>query len=72
MMKRQTYAPSELTKCPEPLNGAILKSGGPIMAVLGYDQDGKAICEWDDGRARFAPVSIYRLIPYKPEEDKEA
>jgi hypothetical protein len=32
MMKRQTYAPGELTKCPEPLNGATLKSGGPIMA----------------------------------------
>ena len=62
-MHHGQFDPAELEKVELPTHPVILKSGGPIMSVVGI-RHGLVVCEWSDGRAAFPPSSLYRLVEF--------
>ena len=62
-LRRDTFEMNELAKVEPPASPVILKSGGPIMDLIEFGE-GLAVCEWEDGRARFPLSSLYRLVPF--------
>lgn len=66
-LRRESFPVGNLVRVPSPAAPVVLKSGGPVMNLLGVT-DGIALCEWltaDDrlSRGTFPVPCLYRCVP---------
>jgi uncharacterized protein YodC (DUF2158 family) len=54
-LNRETFADSDLTKLPEPVNPVLLKSGGPIMEAE-TEQEDSVLCAWKERNGRMRRI----------------
>ena len=75
LLRHGTFEQGDLELVPPFKKPVILKSGGPIMELLGQTRHNaklnceEVLCEWDDGRGWFVPATLYRLIPFQQEQE---
>lgn len=67
-LRRESIDPADLVRVEPPGRPVVLKSGGPVMDLESWSDDGQALCRWAaaDGRvcrAVLPAACLYRCEP---------